>query len=155
MLFYSPHTTSWSPQGMRVLWQCTVPRAEVMFVTTTWKHSPLKERNKKGMNMTDVAVRLWITTSPYRWPVGSLPSTCMLCTPPPCTKDVYTSQGSTRDPWTVLIGAGVPRPSVNLLGDMCYNGNRKFENICSTKSLYLLSSISRKCKYIIILYSNE
>jgi hypothetical protein len=27
------------------------------------------------------AVRLWITTSPYRWPIGSLPSTCLLCTP--------------------------------------------------------------------------
>jgi hypothetical protein len=25
------------------------------------------------------AVRPWITTSPYRIPVGSLPSTCMLC----------------------------------------------------------------------------
>jgi hypothetical protein len=51
-------------------------------------------------------VRLWITTSPYRRPVGSLPSTCMLCTPPPppthCTKVVYTTQGSTRDLWTVV-----------------------------------------------------
>jgi hypothetical protein len=28
------------------------------------------------------AVRLWITASPYRWSIGSLPSTCMLCTPP-------------------------------------------------------------------------
>jgi hypothetical protein len=45
------------------------------------------------------AVTLWITTSSYRWPIGSLPSTFMLCTPPHCTKDV---QGSTRDLWTVL-----------------------------------------------------
>jgi hypothetical protein len=30
---YSPQITSWSPQGMRVLLQCKVPRAEVMFVT--------------------------------------------------------------------------------------------------------------------------
>jgi hypothetical protein len=48
------------------------------------------------------AVRLWITTSSYRWPVGSLPSTCMLCTSPLCTKDVYTPQGSAPDVWTVL-----------------------------------------------------
>jgi hypothetical protein len=34
------------------------------------------------LNCPMFAVRLWITTSPYRWPVGSLPSTCMLCTPP-------------------------------------------------------------------------
>jgi hypothetical protein len=30
---YCPHITSWSSQGMGGLWQCTVPRAEVMFVT--------------------------------------------------------------------------------------------------------------------------
>jgi hypothetical protein len=48
------------------------------------------------------AVRLWITTSPYRWPIGNLPSTCMLCTPPHCTKDVYTPHGSTRNLWTLL-----------------------------------------------------
>jgi hypothetical protein len=30
---YSPQITSWSPQGMRILRQCKVPRAEVMFVT--------------------------------------------------------------------------------------------------------------------------
>jgi hypothetical protein len=28
------------------------------------------------------AVRLWITTSHYRWPLRRFPSTCMLCTPP-------------------------------------------------------------------------
>jgi hypothetical protein len=53
------------------------------------------------LNCTMFAVRLWITTSPYRWPIGSLPSTFMLWTPPHCTKDVYTPQGSTRDLWTV------------------------------------------------------
>jgi hypothetical protein len=30
---YRPQITSWSQQRMRVLWQCTVPRAQVMFVT--------------------------------------------------------------------------------------------------------------------------
>jgi hypothetical protein len=30
---YSPQITSWSPQEMRVLLQCKVPRAEVTFVT--------------------------------------------------------------------------------------------------------------------------
>jgi hypothetical protein len=49
------------------------------------------------------AVRLRITTSPYRWPVGSLPFTYMLCIPTYCTKDVYTPQVSTRDLWTVGI----------------------------------------------------
>jgi hypothetical protein len=28
------------------------------------------------------AVSQWITTSPHRWPTESLPSTCVLCTPP-------------------------------------------------------------------------
>jgi hypothetical protein len=41
------------------------------------------------------AVKLLITTSLYRWPIGSLPSTCMLCTPP--------AQGSTRDLCKVAI----------------------------------------------------
>jgi hypothetical protein len=34
------------------------------------------------LNCPMFAVRLWITTYLYRWPIGSLPSTCMLCTPP-------------------------------------------------------------------------
>jgi hypothetical protein len=42
-----------------------------------------------------------VTTSLYRWQIGSLPSTCMLCTPPHCTKDVYNPQGTNRDLWTV------------------------------------------------------
>jgi hypothetical protein len=46
------------------------------------------------------AVRLLITTSPHRWLIF-LPPVCSVL-PPPCTKDVYTPQGSTRDPWTVL-----------------------------------------------------
>jgi hypothetical protein len=49
------------------------------------------------------AVRLCITTSHYRWPIESLPSTCMFCTPPHCIKYVYTRQGSTRDLWTVIL----------------------------------------------------
>jgi hypothetical protein len=28
------------------------------------------------------AVRAWVTTCLCRWPTGSLPSICMLCTPP-------------------------------------------------------------------------
>jgi hypothetical protein len=53
-------------------------------------------------NCPMIAVRLWISMSPCRWPVGSVPSTCMLLLPPHCTKDVYTPQGSTRDLWTVV-----------------------------------------------------
>jgi hypothetical protein len=105
-LDYSPQITSWSPQGMRALRQCKVPRAEVNFVSIQRENSlPLKKEMNKALtllpNCQIFAVRLWITTSPCRWPVGSLPSTCMLCTPPHCTKDVYTTRGSTRDLWTV------------------------------------------------------
>jgi hypothetical protein len=34
------------------------------------------------LNYPMFALRLWITTTLCRWPVVSLPSTCMLCTPP-------------------------------------------------------------------------
>jgi hypothetical protein len=66
-----------------------------------------KEMNKavtlslQNTNCQMCAVRLWITTLPYRWPVRNLPSTCMFVLPPHCTKDVYTPQGWTHDLWTV------------------------------------------------------
>jgi hypothetical protein len=71
----------------------------------TWKHSrPSKKEMNKAVTMLPncpmFAVRLWITTSPYRWPIGSLPPTCI--------KDVYTPQGSTRDLWTVMLPLAVP-----------------------------------------------
>jgi hypothetical protein len=48
------------------------------------------------------AVRLWISASPYRWPIYVFrPPVCSVL-PPHCTKDVYTPQGLTRDLWTVL-----------------------------------------------------
>jgi hypothetical protein len=85
-LTYCPQVTSWSPQGMRVLRQCTVPRAEVMFVTIQREsiRPSKKEMNKvlQCLNCPMFAVRLWITTSLYRWTVGSLPSTCMFSTTP-------------------------------------------------------------------------
>jgi hypothetical protein len=85
-LQYSAQTTSWSPQGMRVLRQCKVSRAEVIFATIQ-RHIRLsnKERNKDVTmlpNCPMFSVRLWITTSPYRWPIGNLSSTRMLCTSP-------------------------------------------------------------------------
>jgi hypothetical protein len=85
---YSPQITSWSPQGMRVLRQYKVPRAEVMFVTIQRENiRPSKIEMNKAVTMLPYcpmfAVMLWITTSPYRWPVRSFPSTCLLCTPPP------------------------------------------------------------------------
>jgi hypothetical protein len=45
---YRPQITSWSQQGMRVLIQCTVSRAKVMFITIQRENiSPSKkERNK-------------------------------------------------------------------------------------------------------------
>jgi hypothetical protein len=108
MEMYCTQITSWSPQEMRVLRQCTVPRAEVMFVNIQLENiRPSKKLTRllQCLNCPMFAVRLWITTSPYHWPIGSLPSTCMLCTPPHCTKDVYTPQGSTRDLWTYLYEA--------------------------------------------------
>jgi hypothetical protein len=47
MLSYCPQITSWSPQGMRVLRQCNVPRAEVMFITIQREniHPSKKEMN--------------------------------------------------------------------------------------------------------------
>jgi hypothetical protein len=83
---YCPQITSWSPQGMRVLRQCTVPRAEVMFVTIQHENSA-PQRKKwtrllQCLNCPMFAIRPWITTSLCHWPVRSLPSTCVLCTPP-------------------------------------------------------------------------
>jgi hypothetical protein len=80
---YSPQITSWSPQGMRVLRHCKVPWAEIMFVTIQRENiRPLnKEMNKAVTSVTNCpmfAVRLCITMSPYRWPIGSLPTTFML-----------------------------------------------------------------------------
>jgi hypothetical protein len=45
---YCPQIMSWSPQGMRVLRQCTVPRGEVLFVTIQRENILLssKEINK-------------------------------------------------------------------------------------------------------------
>jgi hypothetical protein len=45
------------------------------------------------------SVMLWITTSLYRWQIESVPSTCMFCTLPHCSKEVYTVY--TRDLWTI------------------------------------------------------
>jgi hypothetical protein len=77
---YSPQITSWSPQGMRVLRQCKQSRAEVMFVTIHREN--IRPQRKKwtrllqcNPNCPMFAVRLWITTSPYRWPIGCSSST--------------------------------------------------------------------------------
>jgi hypothetical protein len=83
--WYCPQITSWSPQGMRVLQQCTVPRAEIMFITIQRKNIHPQEKKwtrlLQCLNCPMFAVRLWITAPLYRWPAGSLPSTCLLCTP--------------------------------------------------------------------------
>jgi hypothetical protein len=36
----------------------------------------------QNQNCPIFAVRLWITTPPYRWPIGNFSSTCMFRTPP-------------------------------------------------------------------------
>jgi hypothetical protein len=48
LLVYCPQITSWSLQGMRVLRQCTVPQAQVMFITNQLEHirPSMKEMNK-------------------------------------------------------------------------------------------------------------
>jgi hypothetical protein len=84
--WYCPQITSWSPQGTRVLRQCKVPRAAVIFITIQRENVRYsKKQINKAVTMRNCpmfAVRLWITTSLYHWPTGSLPSTCMVCTPP-------------------------------------------------------------------------
>jgi hypothetical protein len=51
LIYYSPLITCWSPQGMWVLWQCKVPRVEVMFVTIQCENirPSKKEMNKPGV----------------------------------------------------------------------------------------------------------
>jgi hypothetical protein len=83
-VLYCPHITSWSPQGMRVLRQCKVLRAEIMFVTIQ-RENILPQRKKwtnllQFLNCPIFAVRIWITTPFYRWPIGNLPSTRVFCT---------------------------------------------------------------------------
>jgi hypothetical protein len=99
-----PQIRSWSPQGMRVLRPWTFPRAEVMFVTIQRENiRPSKKkwtRLLQCLNCLVFAVRLWIITSLYRLPIGSLQSTCMLCIPPALHWGPYTPQGSTHDLWT-------------------------------------------------------
>jgi hypothetical protein len=83
---YCPQITSWSPQGME---SCGNARFRLR------KYCPLlsnvktfaPERNKwtrllQCLNSPMFAVRLWITTYFYHWPIWSLPSTYLLCTPP-------------------------------------------------------------------------
>jgi hypothetical protein len=87
LVWYSPQITCWSPQGMRVLRQCTIPRAVVIFVTIQRENirPSKKEMNKAVTTVTNCpmfSIRLRITTSPYRLPTRSLPCTGMLCTPP-------------------------------------------------------------------------
>jgi hypothetical protein len=54
-LYYGPHITSWSPQGMRVLWQCKVARAEVMFVIIQRENI---RSSKKEMNKAVIMLKL-------------------------------------------------------------------------------------------------
>jgi hypothetical protein len=86
---------------MWVLRYCTVPRAEVIFVTMQRKNiRPSKKEINKSVKvrmLPDVCSYAMNHHVSFRWPTGSLPSTCMLCTRPHCTKDVYTPQGLTRD----------------------------------------------------------
>jgi hypothetical protein len=102
---HCPQITSWSQQGMRLLRQCTVPWAEVMFVSI--QRENIRHPNKKWtrllqyLNSPMFAVMLWITVS---LSLANRKSSVHLHAlyPPHCTKDVYTPQGSTRDLRTVV-----------------------------------------------------
>jgi hypothetical protein len=52
---YSPQIMSWSPQRMRVLRQCKVPRVDVMFVTI---HRENIRPSKKEMNKVVIMLKL-------------------------------------------------------------------------------------------------
>jgi hypothetical protein len=75
----------------------------------TWKHSPLKERNEKGCYNAWTARCLQLGCESLRLFIADQyeifrPSPCPVLHQH-CTKDVYTPQGSTRDPWTVQCGS--------------------------------------------------
>jgi hypothetical protein len=84
--------------------QCSASGSNIRYYPS-WKHLPLKERNEQGYTMLPncpmFAVRLWSTTSTYRRPVRSLPSTCMICTPPRTALRTFTRRRDQRDLWTV------------------------------------------------------
>jgi hypothetical protein len=48
---YSPQITSWSQQGMRFLWQCKVPRAEVFVTIQRENICTSKEEMNKAVKM--------------------------------------------------------------------------------------------------------
>jgi hypothetical protein len=84
---YSPQTTSWSRKACE---SCGNARfreqkwCSILFNVKTFAPQRRKwKRLLQCINCPMFAVRLWITTSPYRWPIGSLPFNRMLCTPPP------------------------------------------------------------------------
>jgi hypothetical protein len=104
---YSPQITSCSSQGMRVLRQCKLPREEVIFFAIQHENfRPWKKEMNKAVTMLPncpmFAVRLWITMPLYRWPIGSLPSTCIVCTP-------------TALHWGRLLPAGINSWSVDCM----------------------------------------
>jgi hypothetical protein len=74
---YNPQLTRWAPQEMQVLRQCKVPRAKVRFVTIQRENiRPSKKQMNKAVTMLPncptFSIRLWITMSHYRWPIGRL-----------------------------------------------------------------------------------
>jgi hypothetical protein len=82
---YCPHITSWSPQGIRALRQCTVPTADVMFVTIQRENIlPSKKKTNKAVTMLKLpddysyAMNHYVSLSLTN---RKSSSTCMLCTP--------------------------------------------------------------------------
>jgi hypothetical protein len=106
------------------------------------------------INCLMFAVRLWITTSPYRWPVGSLPSTCMHCTPPPhCTKDVYSPQGSTRDLWAVSVSC---LPAVSSADHLWHSFKLKWSSrLSSHLTLSSAGEGKHSCDYYLIAWRSQ
>jgi hypothetical protein len=106
----------------------------------------------KNPNCPTFAVRLWIITPLYHWPIRSFPSTCMFCTTPYCTKDVYTPQGSARDLWTVAEMGSCQKLKKCMKSisscRMKYKKRKtsiKLHEICPTRPTYILTNkISEK-----------
>jgi hypothetical protein len=105
---YSPQTMSWSPQGMRVLRQCTVPRAELMFVTNKRENIRRSKKILTKLSQFFQTVRcLQLGYESLRLLIADQekvfrPPACFVL-PPHCIKDVYNPQGSTRDLWTISV----------------------------------------------------
>jgi hypothetical protein len=77
---YSPQITSWSARNASLTAMQGSASGNNVRYYPAWKYSHLKERNNPVTMLPKCpmfVVRLRSTTPLYRWPIGSLPFTCM------------------------------------------------------------------------------